>query len=89
MMHVVLCSNLIRKWFLLIVSGMTMPSLFRKRIVKWVCYCYCYAFQLNPAPQPVKTDRKGRANFGVFTLTAKRSETMQLRLLMSANTSMT
>jgi len=29
-------------------------------------------FQLNPMPQPLKTDRKGRVNFGVFTLTAKR-----------------
>ena len=28
--------------------------------------------QLNPVPQPLKTDGKGRVNFGVFTLTAKR-----------------
>jgi len=33
-----------------------------------------FVFQLNPVPQPLKTDRKGRVNFGVFTLTAKRLE---------------
>ena len=34
-------------------------------------------FQLHPAPQPLKTDHKGRVNFGVFTLSAKRSELAQ------------
>jgi len=35
-----------------------------------------FIFQLNPSPQPLKTDRRGRVNFGVFTLTAKRLETV-------------